>query len=359
MSVDIAAEVGFADGGFRLRVVSTLAAPATGVFGPSGAGKTTLLQLIAGLVRPAVGRVVVDGEVLDDTAAGIHVPVHRRRIGVVFQHGRLLPHLSVDGNLRYGERLLAAAQRRIGYADVVALLALGPLLARRPATLSGGERQRVALGRALLASPRLLLLDEPLAGLDGGLKRQILPFLRRVHSALGIPTIHVSHDLGEVLQLTTDLLLLEGGAVVARGTVAQLAAQPEHLGRLHDLGLVNALPGTVAGHAPEDGLTSVTLGAERTVLTALRDEPVGTACVLLIRPADLVLARTRVVAISMQNQWLGRVVSITGTVTRTVVAVDVGVTLLVEISRRAVAELELAPGAPVWCLCKAQSVLVT
>ena len=264
MTVVIDAEVAHPGGAFRLRVATGLAGPATGVFGPSGAGKTTLLHLIAGLVRPTRGRVVVGGEVLDDTAAGIHVPVHRRRVGVVFQHGRLLPHLSVEGNLRYGERLLAVAQRRVAFAGLVELLALGPLLARRPATLSGGERQRVALGRALLASPRLLLLDEPLAGLEGGLKGQILPYLRRVRSDLGVPTIHVSHDLGEVLQLTSDLLLLEGGAVVARGAVAELAARPEHLGRLHDLGLVNAVPGSVLAHAPEDGLTSVAVGAERT-----------------------------------------------------------------------------------------------
>ncbi len=198
-------------GGFRLRIAARLADPATGLSGPSGAGKTTLLHLIAGLITPTRGRIVVDGEVLDDTAARVHVPIHRRRIGLVFQHGRLLPHLTVEGNLRYGEQLLSPADRRIGFRDVVDMLEIAPLLARRPAGLSGGERQRVAVGRALLASPRVLLLDEPFASVDQRLKQAVLPQVRRVLTDLGIPFVYVSHNLDELRSLTADIATIDNG----------------------------------------------------------------------------------------------------------------------------------------------------
>lgn len=208
-------------GAFELRIAATLADPSTGILGPSGSGKTTLLHVIAGLIRPVQGRIVVDGVVLDDTAARIHVPVHLRRIGMVFQHGRLLPHLTVDGNLRFGERLLPPDQRRVAFREVVELLELAPLLTRRPAGLSGGERQRVALGRALLASPRILLLDEPLAALDQRLKQQVLPFLHRVLTDLRIPFLYVSHDLTEMHGLVGELLTIDQGRVVAQAAVPE------------------------------------------------------------------------------------------------------------------------------------------
>ncbi|HYE05943.1 MAG TPA: ATP-binding cassette domain-containing protein [Planctomycetota bacterium] len=214
MAIDL--DVDVTRGAFALRIATRLAEPSTGITGPSGSGKTTLLHLIAGLVRPTRGRIAIDGDVLDDTARRIHVPPHRRRIGLVFQHGRLLPHLTVEGNLRYGERLLAAGARRIAFRDVVDLLDIAPLVARRIAGLSGGERQRVALGRALLASPRLLLLDEPLASLDQRLKEQVLPGLERVFRELRMPFLYVSHDVAETRALTGDVVAIEHGAMVAR-----------------------------------------------------------------------------------------------------------------------------------------------
>ncbi len=214
MAIDL--DVELTRGAFRLKLAARLADPGTGITGPSGSGKTTLLHLIAGLVRPDRGRIAIDGEVLDDTVRHFHVPIHRRRIGLVFQHARLLPHLTVAGNLRYGERLLAPAARRIAFADVVELLELAPLLARRPAGLSGGERQRVALGRALLASPRLLLLDEPLASLDRRLKEAVLPGLDRVLRDLRIPFLYVSHDVVEIRRLCGDVMTVENGVTAAR-----------------------------------------------------------------------------------------------------------------------------------------------
>ena len=205
---------------FTLEVEATLQAAASGICGPSGAGKTSLLELIAGLRRPAAGRVALDGEVLTDirtdAARGIFLPARHRRIGYVPQDGALFPHLSVRGNLLYGR------QDGDVPAAVVEVLALGPLLDRGIRQLSGGERRRVALGRALAAGPRLLLLDEPLSGLDGALRERVLGHLRMVRDELGVPMLYVSHDLTELAALCSELLVIERGRVVAFGPAAEL-----------------------------------------------------------------------------------------------------------------------------------------
>jgi molybdate transport system ATP-binding protein len=201
----------FRRGSFVLHAQASLNAPVTGICGPSGAGKSTLLALLAGLLRPQYGTVRFDSELLDDAARGIWVPPWHRRFGFVFQDELLFPHLSVRGNLLYGLRRLPAAARRLRLETVQALLELEPLLARRPAQLSGGERQRVALGRALLYSPRLLLLDEPLSSLDERLKQQILPFLRRIKEEVRIPMIYVSHDHREIDFLADERLEITQG----------------------------------------------------------------------------------------------------------------------------------------------------
>lgn len=213
-------------GAFTLACASTIGDGITGVVGPSGAGKSTLLAAIAGLTALERGTITVAGTVLTDTTNRIAVPVHQRRIGLVFQDGLLFPHLTGEANLRYGERLLPPAERRVPFARVVELLRLQPLLARRPATLSGGERQRLALGRALLASPRLLLLDEPLSAVDRPHRAEIVNELIAVRDELAIPMLYVSHDLGEVLRLTEHLLVLDQGRLVAQGTYAQVAQDP-------------------------------------------------------------------------------------------------------------------------------------
>jgi len=196
----------------------------TGLFGASGAGKTSLISMIAGLLRPDRGIIAIDGETLDDTVAKVHVPVHRRRIGYVFQDARLFPHLDVRQNLDYGRRMnhLAAddAQRK----RVTDMLDIGDLLDRRPGRLSGGERQRVALGRALLSQPKLLLLDEPLGSLDEERKEEILPYLIRLRDEAGIPMVYVSHDAAEMRQLATHIVMLRHGRVTASGGAEVLAA---------------------------------------------------------------------------------------------------------------------------------------
>jgi molybdate transport system ATP-binding protein len=190
----------------------------TGLFGSSGAGKTSLINMIAGLLRPDRGTIAIDGEVLDDTAAGRHVAAHRRRIGYVFQDARLFPHLDVRQNLDYGRRMNRLSRDGTSEKRITDLLDIGSLLDRRPGKLSGGERQRVALGRALLAQPRLLLLDEPLGSLDEERKAEILPYLIRLRDETGVPMVYVSHDPGEMRQLASQVAIIRHGRVVAFGS---------------------------------------------------------------------------------------------------------------------------------------------
>lgn len=195
---------------------------ATALFGPSGAGKTSVINMIAGLLKPDRGRIVLDGDVLFDDTAGIDVPASQRRIGYVFQEGRLFPHLSVKHNLDYGRWMCGYKFDPVVFSQVVALLDIGHLLDRRPGKLSGGERQRVAFGRALLMRPRLLLLDEPLASLDAARKRDILPYLERLRDKAQVPIIYVSHDASEVRRIASRVVRLDAGRVIAAGGVELL-----------------------------------------------------------------------------------------------------------------------------------------
>jgi len=218
LSVDLEKQLG----NFTLNASFESAGLVTGLFGNSGAGKTSIINMIAGLTAPDRGRISLNGETLDDTSAGLHVPAHRRRIGYVFQDARLFPHLSVSQNLDYGRRMNGFDVDAAAQARAIELLDIGHLLDRRPAQLSGGERQRVALGRALLAKPRLLLLDEPLGSLDDERKAEILPYLVRLRDEGGVPMVFVSHDAGEMRQLATNVVMLKRGKVVACGGVEVL-----------------------------------------------------------------------------------------------------------------------------------------
>jgi molybdate transport system ATP-binding protein len=213
LRVDVAKQLG----DFSVQASFTSEGRVTGLFGASGAGKTSLINMIAGLLRPDRGTIAIDAETLDDTVAHTHVPAHRRRIGYVFQDARLFPHLDVRRNLDYGRRMNRLADDPAQRARVTDLLDIGNLLDRRPGQLSGGERQRVALGRALLSKPRLLLLDEPLGSLDEGRKVEILPYLVRLRDEAGIPMVYVSHDADEMRQLATQIVMLKRGRVSAFG----------------------------------------------------------------------------------------------------------------------------------------------
>jgi molybdate transport system ATP-binding protein len=219
LRVDITKQLGE----FSLQATFESEGRATGLFGASGAGKTSLINMIAGLLRPDRGTIAIDGETLDDVARRVHVPAHRRRIGYVFQDARLFPHLDVRQNLDYGRRMNRLEDDPAQRKRVTDLLDIGHLLERRPGKLSGGEHQRVALGRALLSKPRLLLLDEPLGALDEGRRAEILPYMVRLRDESRIPMVYVSHDAAEMRQLATQIVLLQGGRVTALGGVKVLS----------------------------------------------------------------------------------------------------------------------------------------
>lgn len=328
------------------------------LFGPSGAGKSTVVRAVAGLVRPASGRIAVDGTVFHDSATGVFLPPERRRVGLVFQDARLFPHMSVETNLRYGLRRAPEQERRIGFEPVVEMLGIRHLLARRPHTLSGGERQRVAVGRALLAQPRLLLMDEPLASLDAARKAEVLPFLERLRDEIRLPILYVSHDWGEVARLADTLVLLEGGRARAAGPISALASDPAlPLAAREDAGAV--LDAVVEAHLAARKLTRLAAGG-LTLLSPLLDRPEGTRLRVRIPAREVSLATTAPEGVSLHNIIPGVVMAIAPGASPALALVTLqagGVTLLAQVTEDAVARLSLAPGAAVFALVKSVSVL--
>lgn len=263
-------------GSFALNAKLLTEAPVIGLYGPSGSGKSSLLGMLAGLIKPDGGYFKVNGDCLFDAGSDIDIAIHRRRIGLVFQDSRLFPHLSVHGNLSYGLKLLPARARRFSMQRMVELLEIGHLLQQRPHQLSGGEKQRVALGRALLASPRLLLLDEPLAALDPRLKNQILPFLRRLREETQIPMIYVSHAINEILHLTQTVAIIEAGHILASGSFHEVIKDDRVLALAHTLGLDNVISATVVEHNSEFGYSLAAQNGNRLLLPYF-NVPLGTA----------------------------------------------------------------------------------
>lgn len=344
----------FGRDGFALNVAFN--APESGVtalFGPSGCGKSTILAAVAGLLRPQEGRVTIGGELVLDTGSGIVLPPERRRCGVVFQDARLFPHLSVETNLRYGLRRAPRDAQGPGFDDVVALLGIGHLLHRRPAGLSGGERQRVALGRALLARPRLLLMDEPLAALDAARRAEVLPFLARLRDVARLPILYVTHALDEVDALADHLVLLEHGRALADGPVTALAARTDlPLAARRDAGVL--LDCTV-GTTPLDGLTRLDF-AGGALVTTLHPGAPGTRLRVRVRARDIAVAIEEPRGISTQNILLATLTDIqpAGEGQEVFLRLAIGPSeLLARITRDSVRRLALRSGMPLWALVKA------
>lgn len=325
----------------------------TALFGPSGCGKSTILAAVAGLLRPEAGRVALDGTTLLDTARGIFHPPEARRCGVVFQDARLFPHLSVETNLRYGLRRAPRDAAGPDFAEVVDLLGLAPLLARRPAGLSGGERQRVALGRALLARPRLLLMDEPLAALDTPRRAEVLPFLARLRDVARLPILYVTHALDEVDALADTLVLLEAGRVRAAGPLEALTARTDlPLAQRRDGGVVLAC--TVLDHDAARGLTRLGFPGGAFAVP-LRADPPGTRLRLRVRARDVAVATARPEGLSIHNVLPCTLAAIVtgGTGQEVFLQLDLGGTVLLSrVMRDAVTRLSLAPGMPLFALVK-------
>lgn len=338
---------------------ATFTAPLPGVtalFGRSGSGKTTLINLIAGLLEPDSAQIRLGDEVLADTQRGIAVAVERRRMGYVFQDARLFPHLTVEGNLRYGEKRAGTAPPVLGFEEIVALLGLAALLQRKPWQLSGGERQRVALGRALLSRPRLLLLDEPLASLDVARREEVLSYLVALRDRLSIPMLYVSHDFEEVLRLATHVVLLDAGRVLAQGPVNDMSLHPQ-LQRIVGPELVGAVvEGVVTRLDPRQGSAELAVGTG-TLQVSLRDVPLGAHVRLQLLARDVIVATQPVQGLSVRNALASTVIAISDDEFGAVlVRVDVGgAIVLARITQTARRALNLRPGDAVWTLVKAVS----
>lgn len=285
--------------GFTLQAQFDAPDGVTALFGRSGSGKTTIVNAVAGLLHPDQGRVAVDDTVLLDTATGQRVPTHKRRVAYVFQEARLFPHLTVRQNLVYGRWAQRLPRDAADEAHVIALLGLQNLLERRPGALSGGERQRVALGRALLSRPRLLLMDEPLAALDQARKAEILPFLERLRDERRLPILYVSHALSEVARLATTVVALDKGHVVRAGPTTDVLSDPEAVPALgvRDAGAI--LPCRLERHF-DDGLSSVRFSGGHLLVPRI-DAPVGTGLRIRIAASDVLLAQTPPEGLSALN----------------------------------------------------------
>ncbi len=340
---------------FALEAAFESAGQLIALFGPSGSGKSTLINVIGGLIRPQSGRVVVNGRVLVDTERRVFVPTHRRRIGYVFQDARLFPHLTVSQNLRYGRFFTPAADRYADFDGVVDLLGIGGLLERRPNLLSGGEKQRVAIGRALIASPKLLLMDEPLASLDDARKAEIMPYLERLRDEARVPIVYVSHSVAEVARLATDVVMLSAGRVEAYGPVRDI------LGRLDLLpdaergegGAV--IDAVVAGHDGASGLTTLASPAGDWRVPRI-DVAAGSRLRLRIRARDVMIATERPRGLSALNVMHGVIAEIGGGEAGALVSVDCGGDrIFARLTPHSVAALGLGPGRAVFAIVKAVS----
>lgn len=342
------------------QLTARFACPTPGVialFGASGAGKSTLANAIAGLLRPAAGHVRLDERVLFDGLTGIDVPVERRRIGYVFQDARLFPHLDVSANLDYGARRAPPEERYADREEIVVLLGLSALLGRRVNQLSGGERQRVALGRALLAQPRLLLLDEPLASVDSARREEVLPYLETLRDRYAIPMLYVSHQYDEVLRLASQIVLLADGCVLASGTPAELSGDDRLRALIGTEAVGAVLDVEVVDLDPHTGLVRVALGSG-TLRFALPGARPGGRVRLNVLARDVILATSAPHGLSVRNALAGTLTELTDEGPDSVlasIAVD-GARLLARITRAAVVELGLATGTPVWALVKAASL---
>ena len=341
-------------GDFALDAAFEAGEGVTALFGPSGSGKTSLVQMIAGLTRPDEARIAFRDMVWNDTGRRIFVPPHRRRIGYVFQEGRLFPHLTARQNLLYGRFFSPRAERQVSEDEVVALLGIGKLLDQRPATLSGGEKQRVAIGRALLSAPRLILMDEPLSSLDRARRQEILPYIERIRDEVKIPVIYVSHALDEVARLANRVVLLEDGRVRAEGEPREVFPELSH--GQEGMAPQSILEARIVGHEAHFGLSMAEIGDSIVTLQPV-DLPEGTPVRIRVPATDVMIALDRHADLSALNQLPGTVAGVEPDGRHVLVTVDChGQRLVARITLLSAERLGLRPGLRVHALFKAVAV---
>lgn len=328
----------------------------TALFGRSGAGKTSIINMVAGLVRPDEGRIVLNDKTYFDSQRGVDISTEKRRFGYIFQDGRLFPHLSIESNLIYGMRLAPPSERYLKFDQVVELLGITHLLDRRPSKLSGGEKQRVAIGRALLTSPDLLLMDEPLASLDGARRAELMPFIARLSREVLIPILYVSHSFDEILNLADTVVILDGGKVAGSGSVEEITGRYdlETLTGRVETGAVLCLE--VKHHDVASALTF--LGFPGGLLRVpLLEIPVGSIVRVHIHGRDVAIALEKPPRTTILNVFPARIEQIQESDGSTnIVNLDIGFPIVARITSYARAELGLMPNQRVFALIKKASV---
>jgi molybdate transport system ATP-binding protein len=328
----------------------------TALFGRSGAGKTSVISMVAGLVRPDEGHIVIDGRLLFDSRKSVNLPPEKRRIGYIFQEGRLFPHLSVRANLTYGMELTPRSLRYVTLDEVIDLLGIAHVIDRRPAKLSGGEKQRVAIGRALLTSPSLLLMDEPLASLDDARKQEVLPFIARLSHRFAIPILYVSHSLDEILALADTMVVLDAGRVAAAGAIEDTVHRRDlqHLIGYADGGAM--IPTSVDSHDDTAGLTSLRFRGGLIKVPRLQC-PLGGTIRVHIKARNVAITLVPPKQISVQNILPGTVEEIFyGDGPLVDVRLDIGCPLLARITVAALKDLDLRLGQQIYALIKSVAV---
>lgn len=340
-------------GAFNLDVAFENGAGITALFGRSGSGKSMTINLIAGLARPDRGTIVLDGRTLVDTKASIFVPAYRRRVGLVFQDAQLFPHFTVMQNLLFGRWFAPRTARTVLFASLIETLGIGHLLKRKPARLSGGEKQRVAIGRALLASPEILLMDEPLASLDIERKLEILPLIESLRDDLHIPIVYVSHSIDEVARLASRVIVLDNGHVVAAGSVEDVLGPGLSATGLSRFAQSSVVTGKLAGVDTDYGLTEVSHPAGTIWLTG-RAGPVGSEARIVIKSTDIALSKTPVESLSVRTTLAGKVAGIErdGPLAGISVDLDGHGRLFALATRKAIDELNFRLGDRVYALVK-------
>ncbi|WP_291856669.1 molybdenum ABC transporter ATP-binding protein [Marinilabilia sp.] len=353
--------ISFSHPGFSLTINETFEPGITGIFGPSGSGKTTLLQCISGFETPHKGFIQCNSKMLFSSEKKENIPSHKRRVGYVFQEGRLFPHLSVRKNLLYGNSFQKTHHTSKQLELVISTLNIAHLIEKYPGHLSGGERQRVALGRALLASPEILLLDEPFSALDQSLRQQIIPYISKVAGFLNIPVLIVSHDLPDIIKLTNRLCLISKGVVVAHDDY-EVLLQNRLLFKLIPVNnALNSVTLKIKSVNTDDGMITLNgfgNGEKVNVLFEPQKNSykTGSKMKIFLRPDHIILAKTRMEGTSFRNQIKGRITETLEEGPRMLCLVDCGFPLIAEVSRAAGQELALKKDSPVYCLFKTLSL---
>lgn len=342
--------------GFTLDIDFEINSQITGVFGPSGAGKTTLLHALAGLQKPQKGQIELAGREVFNSGSGVCLPPEKRKIGFVFQEGRLFPHLNVIQNLKYGAKHKSDVAF---FREVTELLKITEILGSNVTEISGGQRQRVAIGRALLAKPDILVLDEPFSALDKNLRQHIISLLKPLITKFNLPLLIISHDLSDLLMLSENLLILHNGHCVGHGNYYDLIGKNDAVEALNDSGLINAVDLEIKYVDGEKGLMILAHGDQQIYAESwlseekfLDDSKVS----IILRPEDITLAAHKIEDISIQNQLEGKIEKLIATHNRVLCLIDLGFKLIAEVSVATKHKMGLKEGKNIWCLFKAAAI---